>query len=165
MSLAAAAIKGTLAGLAGAAVMTAGEKLEQRVTRRPNSYVPGRTLANLLGLSRPNEDRFARNTIMHYAAGAMLGTVRGVMAAANLRGPLASLMHAPVRLSTDQILENLAGVGAPPWTWPRDELLIDVVHKGVYSFATGAIADAIISALPSSSAARAFPARRLKGVA
>ena len=165
MSLAAAAIKGTLAGLAGAAVMTAGEKLEQRLTRRPSSYVPGRTLANLLGLSHPNEDRFARNMTMHYAAGAMLGTVRGVMAAANLRGPLASLMHTPVRLSTDQILENLAGVGAPPWTWPRDELLIDVVHKGVYSFATGAIADATISALPNSSAARAFPARRLKGFA
>ena len=165
MSLADAAIKGALAGLAGAAVMTAGEKLEQRLTRRPNSYVPGRTLANLLGLSRPNEDRFARNMTMHYAAGAMLGTVRGVMAAANLRGPLASLMHAPVRLSTDQVLENLTGVGAPPWTWPRDELLIDVVHKGVYSFATGAIADATISALPTSSADRAFPGRRLKGFA
>ena len=165
MSLTDAAIKGAVAGLAGAAVMTAGEKLEQRFTRRPNSYVPGRTLANLLGLSRPDEDRLARNMTMHYAAGAMLGTLRGVMAAANLRGPLASLMHTPVRLSTDQILENLTGVGAPPWTWPRDELLIDVIHKGVYSFATGAIADATISPLPTSSAARAFPARRLKGFA
>jgi hypothetical protein len=45
-----AAIKGALAGLAGAAVMTAGEKVEQRFTRRPSSYVPGRTLANLVGL-------------------------------------------------------------------------------------------------------------------
>jgi len=27
--------------------------------------------------------------------------------------------------------------------WPRDELLIDVVHKGVYAFATGVIADAL----------------------
>ncbi len=163
MALTNAAIKGALAGLAGAAVMTAGEKLEQTFTRRPNSHVPGRTLANLVGLPRPDEDRFARNMAMHYTAGAMLGALRGLMAAANLRGPLASVMHAPVRLTTDQILENVSGVGAPPWTWPRDELVIDVVHKGIYSLATGAVADATISALPTSSAARARRARRLKG--
>jgi hypothetical protein len=38
---------------------------------------------------------------------------------ANLRGPLASLMHTNLRLSLDQTLENLTGAGAPPWTGPR----------------------------------------------
>ncbi len=130
MALTDAAIKGALAGLAGAAVMTAGEKVEQRFTRRPSSYVPGRTLANLVGLPRPDEDRFARNMAMHYTAGAILGALRGLMAAANLRGPLASVMRAPVRLTTDQILENVSGVGAPPWTWPRDELVITWFTRG-----------------------------------
>lgn len=37
--------------------------------------------------------------------------------------------------------ENATGVGTPPWTWPRDELVIDVAHKVVYALATGAIAD------------------------
>ena len=160
-----AALKGALGGLAGAAIMTVGEKLEQRLTGRPSSYVPGRTLANLLGLPDPTEDRFGRNMAMHYTTGLMLGALRGVMAAANLRGPFASLMHAPVRLSTDQLLENLTGVGAPPWTWPRDELVIDLLHKGVYSAATGAIVDALVPPRPTSSARRAFPARRLKGFA
>ena len=32
---------------------------------------------------------------------------------------------------------------APPWTWPRQELLVDVAHKAVYAFATGAVADAL----------------------
>jgi hypothetical protein len=163
--LAQAALKGALGGLAGAAIMTAGEKLEQRLTGRPSSYVPGRTLANLIGLPDPSEDRFARNMAMHYTTGLMLGVLRGVMSAANLRGPYASLMHTPVRLSTDQLLENLTGVGAPPWTWPRDELVIDVLHKGVYSLATGVIVDALVSPLPTSSVRRAFPARRLKGFA
>jgi hypothetical protein len=163
--LAAAALKGALAGVAGALVMTAGEKLEQRLTRRPSSYVPARTFASMLGLANPDEDRFARNMAMHYSTGAMVGALRGVMAAANLRGPYATLMHAPVRLSTDQILENLTGVGAPPWTWPRDELVIDVLHKGVYSLATGAIADALVPPLSESSARRAATARRLKGYA
>jgi hypothetical protein len=160
-----AILKGALGGLAGAAIMTVGEKLEQRLTGRPSSYVPGRTLAHLLSLRSPTEDRFGRNMAMHYTAGLLLGAVRGVMSAANLRGPYASLMHAPIRLSTDQVLENLTGVGAPPWTWPRDELVIDLLHKGIYSAATGAIVDALVSPLPTSSVRRAFPGRRLKGFA
>jgi hypothetical protein len=41
--LARAARQGALAGLAGVAAMTVAEKLEQALTGRPNSYVPGRT--------------------------------------------------------------------------------------------------------------------------
>ncbi|NYE44083.1 hypothetical protein [Streptomyces fulvorobeus] len=32
---------------------------------------------------------------------------------------------------------------APPSTWPRKELVVDVLHKAVYAFATGAVADAL----------------------
>jgi hypothetical protein len=49
-----------------------------------------------------------------------------------------------VRLATDQTLENATGVGAPPHTWPVREQVIDVVHKAVYSFATGMVADRLI---------------------
>jgi hypothetical protein len=163
--LAQAALKGVVGGLMGVAVMTAGEKIEQRLTGRPNSYVPGRTLAHLLRLEQPDGDRPVRNLAMHYGTGAVLGALRGVMSAANLRGPYASLMHTPVRLSTDQLLENLTGVGAPPWTWPRDEQIVDVLHKGVYSLATGAFVDALVSPLPTSSARRSLFGRRLKGFA
>jgi hypothetical protein len=44
-----AALRGALAGLAGAATMTLGEKLEQQLSGRPSSYVPAHTLAHLLG--------------------------------------------------------------------------------------------------------------------
>ncbi len=158
-----AAIRGALGGLAGTAVMTLGEKLEQRVTGRPNSHVPGRTLAHLLGLRRPDRDRLGCNLAMHFGTGVLLGAVRGVMSAANLRGPRASLMHAPIRLSTDQTLENLTGVGAPPWTWPRDELAIDLLHKTVYSLATGVAVDALVRPAPGSSVERRGLGRRRKG--
>jgi hypothetical protein len=46
-----------------------------------------------------------------------------------------------VRLTVDQTLENATGVGRPPWTWPREELVIDVAHKAVYAPATGAAVD------------------------
>ncbi len=134
---------GLLAGAAGVVAMTLGEKAEQRLTGRPSSYVPARTLERLTGMSeRPKPPR-AVNWAMHYGQGALLGVVRSVMAQAGLRGPVASAQFTVVRLTNDQILENATGVGAPPRTWPRAELLVDLVHKAVYGFATGAVADAL----------------------
>ncbi len=158
-----AAALGALSGLAGAAVMTLGEKAEQAVTHRPNSYMPAHTLSHLLGLRQPERDSVARNWAMHYGQAALIGTLRGVWAAANLRGPRAALMFWPIRLSTDQTLENATGTGAPPWTWPRDELVIDLLHKGVFALATGAVADALIPPAPGSSARRRYGRRRKRG--
>lgn len=140
-------------------------ELEQAVTGRPDSYVPAHTLGRLLGLRDADGDRWSRNMAMHYASGAIGGAVRGMMAASNLRGPFASLMHTNLRLSFDQTLENLTGAGAPPWTWPRDEFAIDIAHKAVYAFATGAITDALVAPARGSSAERPGLSQRLKGFA
>lgn len=136
--------KGMLAGAVGVAAMTAAEKVEQRFTGRPNSYVPARTLAHLFRLGQPDSDRPVRNHVMHWGTGILVGGVRGAMAARGLRGTRASAVHTVARLSTDQTLENLTRVGSPPWTWSRDELVIDVGHKAVYSFFTGWVADRLI---------------------
>jgi hypothetical protein len=157
------AAAGAVCGLAGAAAMAAASKAEQLATSRPSSYVPAHTLGRLLGLEDPDSDRWTRNMAMHYTSGAIGGAIRGVMSAANLRGPFASLMHTNIRLSFDQTLENLTGAGAPPWTWPRDELAIDVTHKALYSLVTGAISDALIRPAPASSARRPGLGLRLKG--
>src|SRR3954469_1941274 len=92
-----AAGRGVLAGVAGVAVMSAAEKAEQLLTKRPDSYVPAHTLARVLGLDRPDDDRWTRNMAMHYGNGVLFGALRGVMAASNLRGPWAALMLTPVR--------------------------------------------------------------------
>ena len=141
-----AAGRGLVAGLAGATVMTAGEKLEQALTGRPNSYVPARTLLTLLG-QRPAEDDQPAvwNHVMHFGTAAAVGTLRGVWAAIGLRGPRANLAHTVVRLAIDQTLENGTGIGAPPRTWPVREQAVDFVHKAVYSFATGALADRLVA--------------------
>jgi hypothetical protein len=81
-------------GLLGVAVMTAGEKLEQAVTHRPDSYVPGRTLLTLLGRHAGDAGRpVVWNHAMHWGTGAALGALRGVWAAIGLRGPRAHLAH------------------------------------------------------------------------
>ena len=51
-----------------------------------------------------------------------------------------------MRLTADHTVENWTGVGAPPWTWPRAELLVDVAGKAVYAFVTGAVADRLAKA-------------------
>jgi hypothetical protein len=74
-------------------------------------------------------------------------------------------MHANLRLSFDQTIENATGAGAPPWTWPRDELLIDLSHKALYALVTGALSDALVTPVNSSSARRPRLGARLKGFA
>jgi hypothetical protein len=100
---------------------------------------------------------------MHYLAGATAGAMRGLMSASNLRGPLASLMHANLRLSFDQTLENATGVAAPPGTWPRDELIVDTAHKSLYALVTRAISGALIPPSATSSARRQNLPTRAKG--
>ncbi|SDR18893.1 hypothetical protein [Thermostaphylospora chromogena] len=136
--------EGLIAGAAGTVVMTLGEKAEQRLTRRPDSYVPARVLQRLTGMAeRPGRRPVAANWAMHYGQGALMGVLRSAMAHAGLRGPWASAKFMVVRLTADQIQENATGAGAPPQSWPRAELGVDLLHKAVYALATGVVADVL----------------------
>jgi len=147
-TIASAAARGAAAGLVGVAAMTAGEKVEQALTHRPSSYVPGRALLTLLGRHPGDLDRpFLANHALHWGTGAALGALRGVWAATGIRGPRADLAHTVVRLGVDQTVENATGAGAPPHTWPPSEQVVDVVHKAVYSVVTGLVADRLVPAV------------------
>ena len=125
--------------------MTVAEKIEQAVTKRPNSYVPAHTLERLLGLpEKPDGERLWLNWTMHWGQGIVLGAVRALMAEKGVRGPVGSFLFLNLRLLNDQALENATGVGAPPWTWPVDEQVIDLLHKAIYAYAAGAVADRLI---------------------
>ena len=140
-----AALRGAAAGLAGVAVMTLGEQVEQAVTQRPGSYVPARALLTLLG-RHPGDGPQSPlwNHAMHWGTGALLGALRGVWAVVGLRGPRAHLAHTVVRLAFDQTVENTTGVGAPPRTWPPAEEFVDVAHKAVYALVTGLVAERLV---------------------
>lgn len=141
-----AAARGALAGLAGAAVMTAAEKVEQAFTARPDSYVPARALLTLLGRNSGDDERpTAANHAMHWGTGALLGALRGVWSVTGIRGPQATLTHTVVRLAFDQTVENATGVGAPPAAWPISERVVDVGHKALYSLITGTAADRLVA--------------------
>ncbi|WP_432536515.1 AAA family ATPase [Kineococcus arenarius] len=144
--LLAAAGRGALAGLAGVAVMTAGEKVEQALTHRPDSYVPARALLGALGRPVGDGERpRVANHAMHWGTGATLGALRGAWSVLGMRGPRAHLAHTAVRLAFDQTVENATGAGAPPHTWPVREQVVDVAHKAVYSLVTGLVADRLVA--------------------
>lgn len=143
-----AVVKGLAAGVAGVAAMTLAEKLEQwLITGRPNSYMPAHTAERLFGLAHKSDaERLGLNWAMHWGQGILLGAVRGLMAERGLRGPVGSFLFTNLRLLNDQTLENATGAGSPPWTWPTDEQALDLTHKAIYGFVTGAVADRLIPA-------------------
>lgn len=63
------------------------------------------------------------------------------MAERGMRGSVASFLFLNARLFNDQVLENVTGAGAPPWTWPLNEQRVDLLHKAIYAFVTGYVAD------------------------
>lgn len=126
--------------------MTAAERVEQVITGRPNSYVPARALLTLFGHDPGDDARPSGwNHAMHWGTGALLGALRGIWSATGIRGSEATMTHTVVRLAFDQTVENATGVGAPPSTWPRSELVVDVAHKAIYSLITGVVADRLIA--------------------
>ncbi len=140
-----AAMRGLVAGVVGVAAMTAAEKVEQRLTGRPDSYVPAHTLERLLRApAKPDSERLWLNWAMHWGQGILLGALCGLMAERGVRGPVGSFLFMNLRVLNDQTLENATGVGAPPWTWPADEQVVDLLHQAVYAFATGAVADMLV---------------------
>lgn len=146
---------GAASGIVGAGAMVVGEKAEQALSHRPDSYVPGRALLTLLGRHPGDDDRpTGWNTLMHYGTGAALGALRGVWSVTGIRGGHANAWHTVVRLAVDQTVENTTGVGAPPASWPKEELAVDVLHKAVYSLLTGVLTDRLLAPVLASTRGR-----------
>jgi hypothetical protein len=125
--------------------MNGSNKIEQMITNRPNSYVPGRTIATHLGLSSFYEQHpDILNQVHHMGMGMIAAPIRAIMSYYGIIGPFASFVHTGIRIMMDQFVETTAGVSSPPWTWPINEQVIDVLHKGVYSLVTGYICDRLI---------------------
>ncbi|KAL2126713.1 hypothetical protein VTI74DRAFT_371 [Chaetomium olivicolor] len=122
--------------------MTAAEKVEQFFTGRPNSEVPGKTLASLINAKpKTREELWGLNMVMHYGQGATTAIIRGIASYHGFRGPFTDFMFVGLRLMIDQTLENWTGVGALPWIWPVSEQVVDLLHKAVFAFVTGYLTD------------------------
>lgn len=137
--------RGMAAGAAGTLAMTVSERLEMALSKREPSTVPGQVGAHLLPRQDPNSTAaVARlNAPVHWAHGISMGALRGALDLAGLRGPAASAAHFALVWGGDAALYRALGIAEVPWRWGADELVPDLVHKGVYAAVTGAVYDAM----------------------
>jgi hypothetical protein len=49
-------------------------------------------------------------------------------------GPVASYLFGAIRIMADQDIENTASASTPPWTWPINEQVVDMLHKSIFAF-------------------------------
>lgn len=76
--------------------------------------------------------------------GVMTAPIRSIMSYYGIIGPFASFVFTGVRLLAEQTVENAAGTSAAPWTWPINEQVIDLLHKGVFSLVVGYTTDKMV---------------------
>ncbi|KAL8653124.1 MAG: hypothetical protein Q9226_003972, partial [Calogaya cf. arnoldii] len=107
--------------------MTVSNKLEQFITGRPNSYVPGHTTGNLFRISRSQTPDHL-NHLHHWSMGLITAPVRAIMAYNGMTGPYASFIFMALRLTADETLEYNAGTTPLPWTLPIMDQTIDLLH-------------------------------------
>ncbi|MET9935046.1 MULTISPECIES: hypothetical protein [unclassified Streptomyces] len=129
---------GLAAGTVGTAVLTVSEKIEQRLTGRASSTVPGQVGAAVAGSKDDEVAAQWLNTPVHWAHGTAMGALRGALGLTGL-GPVASsVVFYGLVWGGDVVLYRSLGIAPWPWKWRKQELVTDLFHKGVYALATSA---------------------------
>ena len=137
--VAAAVGKGLFAGAAGTVAMTASSTIEMKLRGRPPSTAPATAAAKVLGVEPKGQKQEARfSNIVHWGYGTSWGAVRGLIAAAGLRGPRAAGVHFGAVWGGEQVMLPALGVAPPLWEWGVEEVAIDALHHLVYAGATSA---------------------------
>jgi len=142
--------RGLVAGVAATAAMTVASTTEMKLRRRAPSTAPAEVAGKLLGVERrdpaaPAHDRFA--TVAHAATGVSLGTVRGLLDLAGVRGPAAPAAFFAIAWAPDLVAVPASGASPPPWRWGAIELALSAAHHAVYA-AAGEGAYRTLASLP-----------------
>lgn len=134
--------RGALAGLGGTVVMTAFQKLvEMPLTGRGDSYAPAAFAAKLLPVDA-DSDRV--NGVAHFALGAMMGAVHGLVIRAGMRGQKAVAVTFAAVYTGDLLLNTKLGL-YEPGSWSKKDWAVDLVDKYVQAAATGAVFERVLT--------------------
>ena len=136
--------RGTAAGLAGTAVMTAFQTLvEMPLTGRGTSYAPANLVALMTGVRRRGRARERVNWVAHVGVGAGWGAGHAALAeGAGLRGQRAVGLAFAVIYAGDVVANTALGIYAPRELSARG-WAIDITNKLVLAEAVGAAYDVL----------------------
>lgn len=131
--------KGLFAGALGTAAMTGSSTLEQKLRDRDASSAPADAAGKVLGVQPRDPAGAARfASVVHWSYGTSWGALRGMIAAAGLRGAKANLAHFAAVWGAAQVMLPALDVAPPLSQSPPHEIAIDAFHHLVYATATGA---------------------------
>lgn len=130
--------KGLFAGLAGTVAMTASSTLEMKLSGRAASETPAQAAEEVLGVEPKDEDEEARfSNLVHWGYGTGWGGVLGLLAAAGLSGPAATVAHLALVWGSEQVVLPKLNVSAPVFKYGGKAVGTDLLHHTVYATATG----------------------------
>jgi|TARA_Y100000310_G_scaffold63585_1_gene59063 hypothetical protein len=137
------------AAFLGTVVMTVGQEVEMRISRRPISYTPAIAVFKIFRLNFEQLSQWmkiAASYTVHFAYGTAWGF------------PLAFfylfdfIEFTPVLVSyfliiwiQGLVVVPLLGIAGPPWTWGFKAILTEMVHKAVLAVSTVLIFQYFIS--------------------
>lgn len=129
--------KGLFAGAAGTVAMTVSSTIEAKLRDRGSSSAPADAAGKVLGVQPRDSDGEARfANVVHWSYGTSWGAVRGLIAAAGLRGTTATAVHFAAIWGGSLVMLPALDVAPPPWETGPKELGIDAFHHAVYAGAT-----------------------------
>lgn len=143
-SMAAAIGRGLFAGAFGTVAMTISSTIEMKLRGREASTTPADAAEKVLGVeakSDSDEQRFS--TLVHFGYGTGWGAVRGILGAAGIAGPTATLLHLALVWGAEQLMLPRLKVAPPVKEWGAEEIAIDGFHHLVYATATGLAFDVL----------------------
>lgn len=131
--------KGLFAGLVGTLAITASQTVEMQIRHRPPSTSPADAAGKVLGVAPTGDAEKKRfSQIVHFGYGTAWGGVRGLLAAAGLKGFPALLAHFAAVYGTALVMLPALKVAPPVSEWGAEEIAVDALHHLVYAAATNA---------------------------
>lgn len=140
-----ALVRGTIAGVAGTAVMTAFQRwVEMPLSGREESFAPADLAQKLLPIDPTSlQDRRRLNHATHLALGTGWGLAFAAASRAGLRGQAAVAAVFGAVYAGDVALATALGVYEPITRWSARDAIVDVVDKLVLAEAAGAVYSAL----------------------
>ena len=130
----AAVARGTLAGLAGAALMSLSTNAEMRLRGRAPSDAPARVVERLLRIRIRGRQRRRRAIAVGHATTSMgVGAARGAFEVAGMPVGAAAAATLGLALVPELVIMPATGATAPPWRWTASEAAVSILHHAVFA--------------------------------